>query len=60
MARGAARNTEQNRIWLKLCPAVSAIQTTGDTVIQFTFDPATKPADDIPEGIYFDLSAAPF
>lgn len=58
MARGCAKNSEAIREYLMNCEAVSAVRTGSET-ITFTFDPAKVP-DEVPEGVWFDTSKAPF
>jgi len=56
---GIARNQPDIREYLNKCPAVESFTETDDRMITFKFDPNKKP-DDAPEGIFFDLSQAPF
>jgi len=56
--RGAARDTEQNRRYLENCGAVQEMRADGETIL-FTFDQSKQPSD-APDGVYFDLSVAPF
>lgn len=64
-ARGVARNDPAILDWLDKCPAVEKYTTSngeqreGD-VVNFTFDPSKKPVEGVPEGVFFDLSEAPF
>lgn len=59
MARGAARNTPENVKYLESCEAVTSMRETGE-VIHFFYDASKQPTTDIPEGVFFDLTTAPF
>ena len=60
MAKGVARNTKENLEWLTACDAVTAFSAKNeDPVVNFTYDDGAAPAE-VPEGIWFDLSEAPF
>lgn len=58
--RGIALRSEENEEFIRECKAVSSFAIEGN-VLDFTYDPEQIPApEDVPEGIYFDLSEAPF
>lgn len=57
MARGIARNTTEARSWLEGCPQVNTIIESGE-MLDFRWEGQEPP--EVPEGIYFDLAAAPF
>ena len=57
-ARGAAKDTTENREYLAHCDAVRNFKADGET-ISFTYDPEKQPAES-PEGIMWDLSEAAF
>lgn len=56
---GIARNTEAIREYLKACPAVESMAESDGNLITFKFDPAKQP-ENPPEGVFFNLSEAPF
>jgi len=61
--RGIARNTPAIRSWLESNPAVERVVKINDTMLEFIFDPAKRerePAETEPDGVFFDLTKAPF
>ena len=60
IARGVAQNTEANKRYLEVLEGVTSVSFEDDSPIMFTFDPAKKPTESIPDGVYFDLAEAPF
>ena len=59
MARGVATNTNETMAYLQACEAVTNIIEQPDRLL-FTFDPTKQPIDGIPDGVFFDLTEAPF
>ncbi len=48
-----------NKEWLAGCAAVISMTEANTDTLVFSFDPEKKPSD-APEGVMFDLEAAPF
>lgn len=60
LARGIARNTVENKRYLGTCDAVETVIELDD-MIEFKFDPQKQPPREfIPDGVFFDLTEAPF
>ncbi len=57
MARGIAQNTQAARTWLEACPQVNSVVESGE-MLDFRWE--GKEPEQVPEGIYFDLTTAPF
>ena len=57
--RGIAKNTPENQAYLERLDAVESWRETDAEMLQFVFDPSKQPAE-VPEGVYFDLTEAPF
>jgi hypothetical protein len=47
--------------YLEKCEAVTnIIENVGSDVVMFNFDPKQQPTEGVPQGVWFDLSEAPF